>query len=74
MDAGVKVRRRDEEVGQGVRAHGRGEQYRVAKGLEETCGRERNSSRSIVPELSYEDVRESVDGRPRRMSIPCPAS
>lgn len=26
--------------------------YRVARGLEETWGRDRNSSRSIVPELS----------------------
>lgn len=26
--------------------------YRVARGFDETCGRERNSSRSIVPELS----------------------
>ena len=28
------------------------EPYLVASGLEETCGNERNSSRSIVPELS----------------------
>jgi hypothetical protein len=26
--------------------------YRVARGFEEICGSERNSSRSIVPELS----------------------
>ena len=30
----------------------RGSGYRVARGLEETWGRDRNSSRSMVPELS----------------------
>ncbi|MCJ1403262.1 hypothetical protein MMC11_006485 [Xylographa trunciseda] len=33
---------------------------RVARGLEETCGRDRNSSRSIVPELSYRTLHEPL--------------
>ena len=35
-----------------VRVIGVEVKYRVAKGFEETWGSERNSSRSIVPELS----------------------
>ena len=33
---------------------------RVARGLDETCGRERNSSRSMVPELSFSGGQTSV--------------
>ena len=35
------------------------ERYRVARGLEETWGRERNSSRSTVPELSWKQDESS---------------
>jgi hypothetical protein len=34
--------------------------HRVARGLDETCGRERNSSRSIVPELSWAFVQKGL--------------
>lgn len=35
-------------------------EYRVASGFDETCGSERNSSRSIVPELSWVRHRISI--------------
>ncbi len=37
----------------GLERSGWGTRYRVARGFEETWGRERNSSRSMVPELSF---------------------
>ena len=45
--------------------------YRVARGFEETWGRERNSSRSMVPELSciHNEPRPSSSGRPSQSSL-----
>jgi hypothetical protein len=50
------------EVSEGLLKEERGRTNRVARGLEEIWGRLRNSSRSIVPELSY-NVLSSVHVR-----------
>ena len=49
--------------------------YLVAKGLDDTWGNERNSSRSIVPLLSYHATRQcSLSYSFFRMSVPCRVS
>ena len=53
---------RQEQGMKGLRMEERS--YRVASGFEDTCGSERNSSRSIVPELSL-NRRQFVLGHQR---------